>query len=71
MNRTLLNADNYAVSILAHNDTLVDMLKEVIMDKSREDNREFKIKFMYEYIKGEKDKLTLNEIIDFFNEQGL
>lgn len=69
--RTLLNNDNYFMSVLSENDNLIEMVKKLNDDFSLKETDEFRDEFMYEFIKGQNNTLTIVNFKNFMGEQGI
>jgi hypothetical protein len=61
----LLNNDNYTLSTLSENENLMLMLKRLEENPSLRTDQNYMDEFMYEYIKGDDDCVTVSKIIDF------
>lgn len=61
----LLNNDNYTLSTLSENEQLILMLKRLEDEPKLRNDPNYMDEFMYEYIKGDDEYVSLNKIIDF------
>lgn len=67
----LLNNDNYTLSTLSENEQLILMLKRLEDEPKLRNDPNYMDEFMYEYIKGDDEYVSINKIIDFYLEQGI
>lgn len=67
--RTLLVNDNYALAAFSTNPNLFKLIEG--KDNLKEVDDDFKCRFMYEYIKGVNEILSIGTLVSFASEMGV